>query len=75
MKARGHLPSRAFMLSAGAILLLIVGHGLILYYALSRTALSVTVVLAVIVLVVIKHLGLLGPLYALFRLRSRSNTR
>jgi hypothetical protein len=32
-------------------------------------------VLGVIVLVVIKHLGLLGPLYALFRLRSRSNTR
>jgi hypothetical protein len=54
---------------------LIAGHGIILSYVLSYTALTAAVVLGVMMLVVITHLGwlavLLGPLYALFRRRSR----
>ena len=75
MKGYTRLVTRALMLSAGVVLLLIAGHGVILYYVLSHKALSAAAVLGVIVLVVIKHLGLLGPLYALYRRRSRSNAR
>jgi hypothetical protein len=73
---RGHrrLLTRTSMLSVGAVVL-IAGHGIILSYVLSYTALSAAVVLGVMMLVVITHLGwlavLLGPLYALFRRRSR----
>ena len=49
--------------------LLIAGHGVILYYASSHLALSAGLVSGVILLIVIKHLGLLGPAYALFRRR------
>jgi hypothetical protein len=62
-----------WMVLVGAAVL-IAGHGTILYYVSSHTALS-AVVSGVIVLVVVKHLGLLGPLYALFRDRSRRNVR
>jgi hypothetical protein len=48
----------------------LVGHSAVLDYVLSHTALSATVA-GVIVLIVIMHLGLFGPLYALFRRRSR----
>jgi hypothetical protein len=58
------------MLMVGVIAL-IAGHGIILYYFSSHMALSATVVSAVIILVVIKHLGLLGPVYTLFRRRAR----
>ncbi len=44
------------------------GH-VVLYSVLSDTALSTAVVSGVILLVVIKHLGLLAPLYAFFRRR------
>ena len=47
--------------------LLIAGHGVILYYASSHLALSAGLISGVIVLIVIKHLGLLGPTYALLR--------
>ena len=50
---------------------LIAGHGIILYYVSSHTALSAAIVSGVLLLVVVKHLRLLGPLYALFRRRSR----
>jgi hypothetical protein len=57
-----------------AVVVLIAGH-VILPYALSHTALSATVVSGVIILIVVKHLGLLamllGPVYARFRRRSR----
>ena len=43
------------------VAVLIAGHGIILYYVSSHLALSAAVVSGVIVLVVIKHLGLLGP--------------
>jgi hypothetical protein len=49
---------------------LVAGHSVVLYYVQSHTALSAGVVAGVIVLIVIKHLGLLGPLYALFRRRA-----
>jgi hypothetical protein len=74
MKGHPRLLTRTLMLSVGAVVL-IVGHGIILSYVLSSTALSAAVVAGVIMLVVITHLGWLavwlGPLYALFRRRSR----
>jgi len=66
MKGHGHLRTRTAMLSV-AVVVLIAGHGIILYYVSSHTALSAAAVLGVILLVVIKHLGLLGPLYTLFQ--------
>ena len=64
----------AWILPVGVVIL-IVGHGIPLYYILSHMALSVVVVSSVIILVVIKHLGLLRPLYVLFRRRSRRSAR
>jgi hypothetical protein len=50
----------------------LVAHSAVLHYPLSHAALSAAVGSGVIVLVVIKHLRWLGPLYALFRhLRQR----
>ena len=48
---------------------LIAGHGIILYYASSHLALSAGLVSGLILLIVIKHLGLLSPVYALLRRR------
>ncbi len=70
MRGHGHLRARAWMLAVGAIIL-IAGHGVILYYFSSHVALSAAVMSAVIILVVIKHLGLLGSVYALLRRRPR----
>ena len=50
-------------------IVLVLGHGVILYYVSSHVAMSATVVAGVVVLLVIKHLGLLVPLSALFRRR------
>ncbi len=58
------------------ILLVLVGgiglvvHSIILYRALTHTAVSVGVVSGAIVLILLKHLGVFGPLYTLFRRRS-----
>jgi hypothetical protein len=54
-----------------AVAILIAGHGIALYFVSSLTTLSAAVLSSVIILVVIKHLGLLGALFALFRRRSR----
>ena len=54
-----------------AVAILIAGHGIVLYFVSSHTTLSAAVLSSVIILVVIKHLGLLGALFALFRRRSR----
>ena len=74
MKGHRRLLTRTLMLSVGAVVL-IAGHGIILSYVLSHTALSAAVVSGVMMLVVITHLGWLavwlGPLYALFRRRFR----
>lgn len=56
------------------VILLLVGHGVILYYVSSHVTLSAAVLSGAIILLVIKHVGLLGPLYALFR-RRRSGHR
>jgi hypothetical protein len=69
MKGHTRLLSRPWMLPV-AVVALIAGH-VILYYSLRHTILSAAVVSGVIILVAIKHLGFLSPLYALFRLRSR----
>lgn len=61
MKAHGRPCMRPWMLLVGVIGLVAV-H-VVLYYSLSHTALSAAVVSGVIALIVIKHLGLLGPLF------------
>ncbi len=70
MRDHRRLTTRAVLLSMGAVML-IAGHGIIPYYVWSHADLSAPIVLGVISLVVIKHLGLLGPLYALLRRRFR----
>jgi len=72
MRRHSPLRSRAWMLAVGVIIL-IAGHGIILYYFASHVTLSAAVVSGAIILMVIKHLGVLGPLYALFRRRARRN--
>jgi hypothetical protein len=71
MKGLSRLRARAWMLPVGVIIL-IAAHGIILYHLSSYLALSAGVASGVIVLMVIKHLGWLGPVYALFR-RARRN--
>jgi hypothetical protein len=56
------------------VVLLIAAHGIILYCFSSHVALSVAVVSSAIVLLVIKHLGLLGSAYAALQ-RARRNAR
>ena len=72
MRRHSPLRARAWMLAVGVIIL-IAGHGIILYYFASHVTLSAAVVSGAIVLVVIKHLGVLGSVYALFRQRARRN--
>jgi hypothetical protein len=52
-------------------LILIGAHGIIIYYFSSHLALSTAVVSSVIILVLIQHLGWLGPLLVVFRRRSK----
>jgi hypothetical protein len=54
------------MLAIAAIAL-IAGHGVILTYASSYAALSTGAAAGLIVLIVIKHLGALAPVYAVLR--------
>jgi drug/metabolite transporter (DMT)-like permease len=66
------LPRRRPWILAVLLVLLLAGHGVILYYASSRVNLSAAVLSGAIILLVLKHVGLLGPVYALLRrLRSR----
>jgi uncharacterized membrane protein HdeD (DUF308 family) len=62
---------RRWMLLSGGIALL-AGHSVILYYVQSHVALSAAVLSGVVVLIVIKHVGVLAPLYAAVRRRSFS---
>jgi hypothetical protein len=59
MNGPRHLRARIWM--PVAIVTLIAGHGIILYYVSSHLALSAAAVAVLIVLVVIKHLGWLAP--------------
>jgi hypothetical protein len=70
MTVRSHWLRRPWMLPVGGVTL-IAAHTTILHYVLHYTALSAAVVSGVIIVVVIKHLGLLGSLFALFRRQSR----
>jgi membrane protein YdbS with pleckstrin-like domain len=58
------------VLLAALVVALIIGHGIIFYLVSSHTAVSATVVSGVIVLLVVKHVGLLRALYARWRRRS-----
>jgi hypothetical protein len=49
---------------------LVVGHGIVFYRLSSHMARAV--VLGLILLVLLKHVGLLGPFYALFKRRSQN---
>jgi membrane protein YdbS with pleckstrin-like domain len=61
-------PRRVWMLPV-LVVVLLAGHGVILYYVSSHVMLSAAVLSGAIILLVIKHVGLLRPLYALFRRR------
>ena len=69
MKEHNSLLRRAWMLPI--VVVVIVAAHVILPYLLWHTGLSVGLVSGVTVLVVIKHLGLLGSLSALLRRRAR----
>lgn len=60
-------------LKAGGVALvvgvLILLHGIVLYRVISHV--TGTVVLVLIVSVLLKHLGVLGPMYGFFKRRSR----
>jgi len=57
---------RFWMLIAGTVIL-IAGHGFTLHYISSHLAFSSAVIAGVVGLVVVKHLGLIGPVYAILR--------
>ena len=64
---------RAWLWALVAIVL-IAGHGIVLYFVKSHFTLSASVIGGVVLLIVIKHLGLLAPAWALFRRRFRRPT-
>jgi hypothetical protein len=68
MMERSHLLKRPSVLVVRAVAL-IAAHAAILRYVLPHLAISAAVVSGVIALLVIKHLGLLGSLFALIRRR------
>jgi ubiquinone/menaquinone biosynthesis C-methylase UbiE len=65
VKHHSHSLPRTWLVAA-AVVALIAGHGIILYYVSSHLVLSVAAVSVLIVLGVIKHLRFLGSSYALF---------
>lgn len=66
MPGHGRTLTHTLLLVAGAVVV-IAGHAMILYQISSRTTLSIAIVSSIIGLVVIKHLGLFGPLFVLAR--------
>lgn len=54
-----------------AVALLVGGHGFALYSVASHVALSATVLAGVVLVALLKHLGLLASLCAMFRRRSQ----
>ena len=61
---------RAWLILLGLIVL-IAGHGVVLYYISSYKVVSASVLLGVVVLVVLKHVGVLVPFFAMLRRRGR----
>jgi hypothetical protein len=70
MDGHNHLRMRHRMVLLVGSIVLIAGHGVILYYVSSHIAVSAAIVFGVIVLVVLKHLRVLGGLYGMLRRRS-----
>ncbi len=70
MKGHNRWFKRPWVLLVGAVALIAV-HATILRYVLAHAILSAAAVSGVIIVVVIKHVGLLGSLVALFRRPSR----
>jgi len=70
MMRHGRLSLRTWVLLA-ALVLLLTGHAVVLYFFSSHAALPASIVAAVFVLIVIKHLGLLGAVYGLLRRHAR----
>ena len=64
-----HLPARRRVWILLLVVVVLAGHGVLLYYGWSHVTLSAAVLSGIIILLLIKHLGLLGPVYALFRRR------
>jgi hypothetical protein len=71
MKEHSRMLTRPWILLVAGVVL-IVAHALVLRFALPHKALSAAVVAGVMILVLIKHLGLLSSVYTLFRRRSRN---
>lgn len=65
-KGPDHLVGRSWILTA-AIIGLVAVHGIVLQYVISHLRLSAAAVAGVMVVVTIKHVGLLGPAYAWLR--------
>jgi hypothetical protein len=70
---RHSLHTPALWLVAVAIMLFTT-HGALFYYAFTHLALSAAVTVGLIILVMIKHVGLLGALHGTMRRRSQHNT-
>lgn len=69
MKGHSRLLTRPWMLLSGATVL-IAGH-VILFNGLRHAGVPLAVISGLVLLLIAKHLGALGPLYTLFRGRSR----
>jgi hypothetical protein len=61
---------RAWLLPV-VLVLLIAGHGTVLYFASSHIVLPAALLTGAIVVLVVRHLGLLRPLFERFRRRQR----
>jgi uncharacterized membrane protein HdeD (DUF308 family) len=51
------------------LVILLVAHGIVFYHVFSHTTLTLAMGLALLVL--LKHVGVFGPIYAFFKRRSR----
>ena len=69
---RRHNPITWHWLLLLGLCVVVVLHLWGLRYFLMHTRLSSTVLVGALILIAIKHLGLLGPVYALFRRRPRN---
>ena len=62
------MKNRASLWGVLAILAMVIaGHAVMLYYVSSHTAMSMAVIAIVLAVVLAKHVGLIGSLYALLR--------
>jgi hypothetical protein len=67
------LAHRRFWIPPVLLVVLLAGHGIILYYGFSHVIPAAAVLSGAIILLVIKHLGLLGRVSAWFRRRRSRN--